>query len=331
MSHKFKHGVVGGTFDRLHRGHKELLGHAFAQAAHVTIGVTLPQLYQNKLFSENIQSFSERKRALLFYLTEQNWSNKATILPIADLYGSTLTDTEFDCIIVSEETEKNAIHINEKRKKVGLRPLTIITIPLLMGEDNEPLRSENIRKGLSDAHGNSYLLLLEKKSQFILPSAARSQLQQPIGEVIQENAIKRYFKKEAFITTVGDITTLTLLAQQIFPAIAIIDGKTRRKTLDKKSFDSYFSLPSTSLLNPSGTINSQAAIVYKNALDEYLNHKATQVVLVEGEEDLLALPAILLAPLGSYVLYGQYEIGIIVVEITEKKKELAKNILQSFA
>jgi len=45
---------------------------------------------------------------------------------------------------------------------------------------------------------------------------------------------------------------------------------------------------------------------------------------VTGEEDLLALPAIVLAPLGSVVLYGQYDKGVVINEVTEelKKKKL---------
>lgn len=330
MSKKFKHAVVGGTFDRLHSGHKKLLQSAFTQAEKVTIGLTLPPLYKNKLFSETIQPFTRREKSLLLYLKENGWTDKTRIVAISDLYGSTLKDTTLDAIIVSEETGKNALQINAKRQECGMAPLTIITIPLLLGEDTTPLSSENIRKGIIDTQGNSYSLLLQQKSHYTLPTAARSQLQQPIGDILQEDTLKTYFKNPHFITTVGDITTLTLLSKHFTPAVAIIDGKTRRKTLEKNSFDSYFSFPPVSFLNPAGTINSQAAKIYQDAVDKHLRQKTTQVILIEGEEDLLALPAILLAPLGSYVLYGQYQIGIVAVKITEEKKKSAQDLLRSF-
>ena len=43
-------------------------------------------------------------------------------------------------------------------------------------------------------------------------------------------------------------------------------------------------------------------------------------LVVDGEEDLLALPSILFAPLNAYVLYGQPNEGIVVVSVTESLK-----------
>ncbi len=42
---------------------------------------------------------------------------------------------------------------------------------------------------------------------------------------------------------------------------------------------------------------------------------------MDGEEDLLTLVAILVAPAGSIVAYGQPEIGIVLVRISEDKKD----------
>ncbi|OFZ40262.1 MAG: hypothetical protein A2070_06905 [Bdellovibrionales bacterium GWC1_52_8] len=51
---------------------------------------------------------------------------------------------------------------------------------------------------------------------------------------------------------------------------------------------------------------------------------------IEGEEDLLALPAILFAPLGALVIYGHWQLGVVGVEVTEKTKDRAKSILNRF-
>ena len=53
-------------------------------------------------------------------------------------------------------------------------------------------------------------------------------------------------------------------------------------------------------------------------------------LVVNGEEDLLTLPAILFAPLNSLVLYGHWQYGIIVVEVDEKIKEKVRKILKKF-
>jgi hypothetical protein len=44
-------------------------------------------------------------------------------------------------------------------------------------------------------------------------------------------------------------------------------------------------------------------------------------MVVLGEEDLLTLPAIVEAPIISFVIYGQPEEGIVLVEVDEKKKK----------
>jgi len=52
--------------------------------------------------------------------------------------------------------------------------------------------------------------------------------------------------------------------------------------------------------------------------------------VIDGEEDLLTLPAILLAPLSSLVLYGQWDRGAVMVEVTEEMKNQVKKLLERF-
>jgi uncharacterized protein (UPF0218 family) len=44
---------------------------------------------------------------------------------------------------------------------------------------------------------------------------------------------------------------------------------------------------------------------------------------VEGEEDLLTLVAMAVAPLGSFVIYGQPGEGLVVVEVDDAAKNRA--------
>ncbi|WP_252901667.1 DUF359 domain-containing protein [Vulcanisaeta sp. JCM 14467] len=44
------------------------------------------------------------------------------------------------------------------------------------------------------------------------------------------------------------------------------------------------------------------------------------LIQVDGEEDLLAIPAVLLAPRGSLVLYGLYTGYLIAIPITDEYK-----------
>ena len=48
---------------------------------------------------------------------------------------------------------------------------------------------------------------------------------------------------------------------------------------------------------------------------------------VDGEEDLLTLPVIRYAPVGTLVAYGQPDEGIVLVKITKNKKASVKEIM----
>jgi uncharacterized protein (UPF0218 family) len=71
-------------------------------------------------------------------------------------------------------------------------------------------------------------------------------------------------------------------------------------------------------VNEPATINFLAWQAVAEAIE-----KGDGTVVVNGEEDLLTLVAILVAPNGSIVAYGQPEVGIVLVRIsTEKKSEI---------
>lgn len=329
MATTYTHALVGGTFDHFHRGHQRLLETAFAHASSVTIGLSTKELYQHKLLANTIQSYPQRKQTLTEYLTQQQWLSRSTIIPLSTIYGTSLDDPTIDAIIVSEETKPNALQINQKRKEKGMNPLKIISIPLVRDNDALPISSERIRKGEIDRQGNSYLSSFTHHL-YELPSELRAQLQQPFGNVLTQKDLVELKEAQSFITSVGDITTLSLLAAGIKPAIAIIDGKTKRHSLEADMFKNFFPHPTPPLTNEAGTITSEAATVFHTAVSTFLSEKTTQLIKVEGEEDLLALPAILLSPLQSLVLYGQQDIGIIAVAITPEQKASAAKLLHQF-
>jgi len=53
-------------------------------------------------------------------------------------------------------------------------------------------------------------------------------------------------------------------------------------------------------------------------------------VFVEGEEDLLVIPTVLLAKEGSMVVYGFPEKGICLIEVSSETKKNFKEILNKF-
>ena len=52
-------------------------------------------------------------------------------------------------------------------------------------------------------------------------------------------------------------------------------------------------------------------------------------IVVDGEEDLLALIAVLYAPENSIVVYGQPYTGVVIIKVTPEKKEQVKALLNS--
>ena len=127
------------------------------------------------------------------------------------------------------------------------------------------------------------------------------------------------------LITVGDVVSQSCNDMGRPPDIRIIDFKTKRHFLTKLSHPR-----GVKAKNSPGTINTEAVAAYQIAVKDYISNKKPQTLIIDGEEDLLALPAILLAPLGSVVLYGQFDMGIVVNEVTEEKKQNVERLLLKF-
>ena len=88
------------------------------------------------------------------FLKKAGLSDRAEIIPLSDPFGNTLTDRCIEALVVSEETEKIAIRINQKRSEARLPPLTIITIRMVPAENCTPISTTRIREGEIDREGH---------------------------------------------------------------------------------------------------------------------------------------------------------------------------------
>jgi len=325
---RFKHAIIGGTFDHLHKGHVALITRAFEVADRVSIGITTSSMNQDKDFVDLIEDYDIRKRIIEDFLTIHNLLSRSTLIPIKDKYGSILTDPTIEAIIVSPETEKVAHQIVQERTNKGLKRIEIIVEPFVKDDINEIISSQRIRGGQIDNSGLSYLNNFQKKPKYLLPKSLRAQLQEPFGDVYTDTEkLKTIIKPENLLITVGDIVTTSLLSRGMIPDISIVDFRTRREELKKSVIDRYFAGSKSELLNPAGTINTDFAKLF---LDKIQKHTKGQIIRIEGEEDLLTLPVILLSPLRTLVIYGQHKVGMITVEVTEEKKKIILNFLSQF-
>jgi cytidyltransferase-like protein len=151
---KFRKVAVGGTFDELHKGHRSLLVKAFKVGEKVLIGVCTDE-FAKKMGKPHITApYETRLKELHAFLKKAGLSDKAEIIPLNDPYGNTLTDRCIEALVVSEETEKVAIRINQKRGEARLPPLTIITISMVPAENYKPISTTRIRQGEIDREGH---------------------------------------------------------------------------------------------------------------------------------------------------------------------------------
>lgn len=156
------------------------------------------------------------------------------------------------------------------------------------------------------------------------------ELKHPFGEFLTgtffENApkIRAIIEQEhpPKLISVGDIVSSNLQKQDFAPQLLITDNRCMRKP--RKTI---ISGPKITVFvnNPQGTITQEAANAIRNALaaDEQVH------IIVDGEEDLLALIAVLYAPEKSLVIYGQPNEGIVVIKVTPERKRKAKEILKA--
>ncbi len=150
---KYEGVVVGGTFDRLHDGHKSILSKAFEVGERVVIGIVSDEVEREKDVPD-IQPLEERKRALRDFLSARGWLPRAKIVEIFDTVGPAADSEEFEAIVVTKETFSGAEKINSIREEKGLDKLDIIKVPLVPSDDGEPISSRRIRSGEIDSRGN---------------------------------------------------------------------------------------------------------------------------------------------------------------------------------
>lgn len=133
----YEYVALGGTFDRLHNGHKILLSQAALRTTkQLTIGVTDINLIQTKKLWELIEPLEARMNSVSNFLKDINPDLDYHIFPLQDVYGPTKDDPKFQLIVVSEETLRGANKINEKRVDNGFDPMDVYVIS--MAEDKHP-------------------------------------------------------------------------------------------------------------------------------------------------------------------------------------------------
>jgi uncharacterized protein (UPF0218 family) len=125
--------------------------------------------------------------------------------------------------------------------------------------------------------------------------------------------------KPSKITTVGDVVSRETLATGIQVNLRIVDQLTLRKRISPVEIKAERSYR---VKNPAGVITSEAWDTIREALKD-----REAIIFVDGEEDLLAIPAVLESPDNALVVYGQPSEGLVVVTASPQTKSEVRKIV----
>jgi GTP-dependent dephospho-CoA kinase len=157
---------------------------------------------------------------------------------------------------------------------------------------------------------------------FTLPEEHRRFFKEPFGTLHRDIKDILPLLSGERVYAVGDVVTHNLRKNGIVPAVAIVDGFTMR-TPCKRMPDLTGNC--IRVKNPPGTITDDLIL----ALDHAVTHPPVTIV-VDGEEDLAVIPMVIAAPLGSIVLYGQPNEGVVLRTITPDAQDTARNYFNRF-
>ena len=159
-----------------------------------------------------------------------------------------------------------------------------------------------------------------------LPRALRAEMKEPLGPIYTD--VTRLLADAGEpIVTVGDVVTYHLLRAGHRPDVALVDGKTKREAVDDAVWDAIDGFDRrVEVANPPATLSASLLAELRAALDRA--GSGTTVVVVEGEEDLAALPAVLAAPDGASTIYGQPGEGMVLAGTTPDRRAVVRDLLE---
>ncbi|MDQ2051078.1 GTP-dependent dephospho-CoA kinase family protein [Natronolimnohabitans sp. A-GB9] len=159
----------------------------------------------------------------------------------------------------------------------------------------------------------------------VLPDDLRHELKEPMGP-IETEAERLLEDVDGPLIAVGDVVTYHFLEAGRPPDVALVDERTKRQAVDEEIRETVTEETTLEAVNPPAVISEDVI----EALLEGLERDDPTTILVEGEEDLVALPAIVAAPEKASVVYGQPDEGMVHVSVTDDTRAEARALLDRF-
>ena len=171
-----------------------------------------------------------------------------------------------------------------------------------------------------------------------LPESLRDAFKEPLGPVTTDAAALLEAADETRerhaspaegpprLIAVGDVVTYHLREAGRVPDAALVDGKTEREAVREEIAAALAATEERRVPDENPAAALSAALL--EALADALAAAEPVTIEVTGEEDLAALPAMLAAPLGSTVVYGQPGEGMVRVAVTPEARRRARELFE---
>ena len=131
----------------------------------------------------------------------------------------------------------------------------------------------------------------------VLPAENRQAFKEPIGTELYDSDLETFHAQTTLIT-VGDVVSLTFRKHGMTPFLSIYDGMTERREMTEFAI-LVEDEEKDEVVNPAGKITRELVDCIRRRIEG-----SGGLIKVDGEEDLALMPVILLAPLGSDIIYG---------------------------
>lgn len=170
---------------------------------------------------------------------------------------------------------------------------------------------------------------LRPATRYLLPEDMRDELAKDFGPVVPDEQLEKVLADTDCIIAVGDVVSLDLKERDIEPRVFICDFKTHRDDEAPRFKQELgdWGDKEVKVLNPASIITRKAWSAIRAAIAD--EGRMTRIV-VNGEEDLLGIPAFLEAPIGAKIVYGSPGKGAVVVTVTATFQQKVRALVARF-
>jgi len=163
----------------------------------------------------------------------------------------------------------------------------------------------------------------------VLPDGLRGAFKDPLGPV--ETDPERVLEDVTGpLVAVGDVVTYHFERVGRTPDVAVVDGRTKREAVDREVGETIEreevesdAVDTVTVGNPAATLTADLL----TALRDAVRAERPTTVVVDGEEDLATLPAVVTAPDGASVVYGQPDEGMVHVLVDGDTRARFRDLL----